>query len=57
MPPRIYNFFRGFLMAVNHDDAEVQAMVEYIQDVQKTECPLIFLKFFIHKELFNFNSV
>ena len=23
----------------------------------ENECPLIFLKFFIHKELFNFNSV
>ena len=33
--PRIYNFFRGF-NGSQSDDAEVQAMVEYIQDVQKT---------------------
>lgn len=33
--PRIYSFFRGF-NGSQSDDAEVQAMVEYIQDVQKT---------------------
>ena len=49
--------FSWFFNGSQSEDAEVQAMVEYIQDVQKTKCPLIFLKFFIHKELFNFNSV
>ncbi len=34
--PRIYNFFRGFFNGSQSEDAEVQAMVEYIQDVQKT---------------------
>ena len=29
-------FFRGFFNGSQSDDAEVQAMVEYIQDVQKT---------------------
>ena len=35
LPPRIYNFFVVF-NGSQSDDAEVQAMVEYIQDVQKT---------------------
>ena len=32
----IYNFFSWFFYGSQSDDAEVQAMVEYIQDVQKT---------------------
>lgn len=36
LPPRIYNFFSWFFNGSQSEDAEVQAMVEYIQDVQKT---------------------
>ena len=48
--------FSWFFNGSQSDDAEVQAMVEYPRCAEN-ECPLIFLKFFIHKELFNFNSV
>lgn len=56
LPPRIYNFFRGFLMAVNQTMLKCKRWLN-ISKMCRKRMSVNFLKFFIHKELFNFNSV